>query len=96
MSDVISREKVASFMMLHGIPTGHGDTIDDLLVELSGCLREKQNNTEALKSLVWFENTVREQAKLLTNVSYVTACELVYKEGQIIRKALEGLSNDKR
>ena len=29
-----SREKVASFMLLHGYPTGHGDTIDDLLLEL--------------------------------------------------------------
>lgn len=30
------REKVAQFMLARSIPTGHGDTIDDLLSELGG------------------------------------------------------------
>lgn len=28
-------EKLASWMMHHGFSTGHGDTFDDLLLELS-------------------------------------------------------------
>ena len=45
------REKVAEFMHKHGVTTGHGDSIEDLLSELGGwverakepcgCCREK-------------------------------------------------------
>lgn len=34
------REKIADFMLRLSIPTGHGDTIDDLLVELAGWIGE--------------------------------------------------------
>ena len=34
------REKVAKLMLLHGLSTGHGDTIDDLLGELSWQINE--------------------------------------------------------
>lgn len=37
-----AREKVATVMLAHSIPTGHGDTIDDLLGELSGWLRDQR------------------------------------------------------
>ena len=35
-----SREKLAAWMMANSFATGHGDTIDDLLVELGGQIRE--------------------------------------------------------
>jgi hypothetical protein len=35
----VSREKVATFMLHHGYATGHGDTIDDLLLELGGGIK---------------------------------------------------------
>ena len=31
----LHREGLSSWMMAHGFTTGHGDTFDDLLVELS-------------------------------------------------------------
>lgn len=34
------REKLASWMMLNGFATGHGDTIDDLLGELAAQVSE--------------------------------------------------------
>lgn len=34
------REAVAAWMMAHGYATGHGETIEDLLVELEGQARD--------------------------------------------------------
>ena len=36
------REKVAAWMMARGYATGHGDTIEDLLVELEWQVRESE------------------------------------------------------
>jgi hypothetical protein len=36
------REKVAAWMMARGYATGHGDTIEDLLVELEWQIRERE------------------------------------------------------
>jgi hypothetical protein len=36
------REKVAQWMMQRGYATGHGDTIEDLLVELDWQIRESE------------------------------------------------------
>lgn len=34
------REKLAAWMLAHGFATGHGDTLDDLLTELSWQVKE--------------------------------------------------------
>jgi hypothetical protein len=36
------REKVADWMMQRALATGHGDTIEDMLVELEWQIREKE------------------------------------------------------
>lgn len=36
VSEDATREKIAAWMIAHSIPTGHGDSLDDLLGELSG------------------------------------------------------------
>jgi hypothetical protein len=41
------REKVAAFMLRLGFATGHGDTIDDLLIELDGQLIEWMDSVKA-------------------------------------------------
>jgi hypothetical protein len=38
----VEREKVAAWMMARGYATGHGDTIEDLLVELEWQVRESE------------------------------------------------------
>jgi hypothetical protein len=40
---VEAREKLAAFMISHSVPTGHGDTIDDLLVELGVWIAERRD-----------------------------------------------------
>jgi len=37
----VCREKLAAMMLRLSIPTGHGDTFDDLLRELEAALRER-------------------------------------------------------
>lgn len=39
------REKLAQWMLSHGFATGHGDTIDDLIVELGCQIEELRRNT---------------------------------------------------
>ncbi len=46
-----AREKVAEFMLEHGFATGHGDTIDDLLLELGGQLAECRRDAERYRWL---------------------------------------------
>ena len=41
------REKVAAWMMARGYATGHGDTIEDLLVELEWQVRESEREAYA-------------------------------------------------
>jgi hypothetical protein len=42
----VTREKIATWMAVRGYATGHGDTIDDLLVELEGQAKERGRNDE--------------------------------------------------
>lgn len=37
------KEKLASWMIMNGFATGHGDTLDDLLFELTWQVREIRN-----------------------------------------------------
>lgn len=46
------REKLASWMMLNGFATGHGDTVDDLLVELGGQASELKAVHLAARDLI--------------------------------------------
>jgi hypothetical protein len=53
MSD---REKLANFMLANGFATGHGDTIDDLITELTWQIKEerraaKERERKALKAV---------------------------------------------
>lgn len=43
LSRAQEREKVAAWMMANGFATGHGDTIEDLLVELGGQVKEMRD-----------------------------------------------------
>lgn len=52
------REQLAAWMIDHGFTTGHGDTIDDLLSELSAQMRERASwNIRADKLL----HTIRDK-----------------------------------
>jgi hypothetical protein len=42
-----AREKVASWMIANSFATGHGDTIDDLLAELSGHIKSERDALKA-------------------------------------------------
>jgi aminopeptidase N len=42
-----AREKVAAWMIAHSFATGHGDTIDDLLAELSGHIKSERDELKA-------------------------------------------------
>jgi hypothetical protein len=39
-AECAAREKLASWMLAHGFATGHGDTMDDLLKELTWQVEE--------------------------------------------------------
>ncbi len=39
-------EKLAAWMMANGFATGHGETLDDLLMELGGQVRELRENVK--------------------------------------------------
>ncbi len=41
------REKVAAWMILNSFATGHGDTIEDMLVELGGQVKELRARAQA-------------------------------------------------
>lgn len=50
------RETVAAWMMGHGYATGHGDTIEDMLFELSAQAGEHQTAYNLLRdALSWFD-----------------------------------------
>ena len=51
-----SRDLLATFMLQHGLATGHGDTIEDLLVELGGQIGELQHRAVTLP---WIKTTDR-------------------------------------
>lgn len=42
------RERLASFIISHSLSTGHGDTFDDLLIELGGQIKELQQRAALL------------------------------------------------
>jgi hypothetical protein len=42
------KEKLARFMMEHGFATGHGDTFDDLLLELGWQINELLDKLNAV------------------------------------------------
>jgi hypothetical protein len=46
------REKLASWMMANDFATGHGDTIDDLLIELGGQIAEIREERDAMRCLL--------------------------------------------
>jgi hypothetical protein len=43
-------EKVAKWMIRNGLPTGHGDTLDDLLGELEFEIKRQRETISALKA----------------------------------------------
>jgi malate/lactate dehydrogenase len=50
---MISREKVATWMIQRGYATGHGDTVEDLLKELEWQIEERiRNEREACAKAV--------------------------------------------
>jgi hypothetical protein len=46
------RELVATFLLQHSLATGHGDTIEDLLVELDGQVRELQRLPGIIRAIL--------------------------------------------
>jgi len=48
---MISREKVATWMIQRGYATGHGDTIEDLLKELEWQIREQEREACAMECI---------------------------------------------
>jgi hypothetical protein len=50
MSDT-TREAVAAWMIEHSFPTGHGDTLNDLLCELVGHLQERAEEADLVTAL---------------------------------------------
>jgi uncharacterized protein with von Willebrand factor type A (vWA) domain len=47
-----AREKVAAWMIAHSYATGHGDTIDDLLAELSGHIKSERARCAELDEML--------------------------------------------
>ena len=83
MSDT-TREAVAAWMIEHSFPTGHGDTLNDLLCELVGHLTAPPNKKiEAVRKKIEFDlknyQTVTlspEQATIVLSVMAVFKAEI--------------------
>jgi hypothetical protein len=61
-------EKLAAWMMANSFATGHGDTIDDLLIELGGQVADLRENISSLEGDVAREqNTVDRLSLTLKN-----------------------------
>lgn len=53
------REAVAAWMIARGIATGHGDTVEDLLAQIGGELKDKEGRIAELMANVKHENAAR-------------------------------------
>lgn len=47
-AEAVEREKLAAWMIANSFATGHGDTFDDLLAELTGHIKELRNQSPAV------------------------------------------------
>ena len=65
------REKLAQFMLTHSFATGHGDTTDDLLIELNGEIARRDRWTRA-KAIEACIEIVGERAQELAEIRHQT------------------------
>lgn len=52
VDDTTGRQQLAQWMLRHGIATGHGDTINDLLSALEDHLDDMRTQIRVLKQIV--------------------------------------------
>ena len=60
-AELIVKERLAAWMIKEGFATGHGDTVEQLLEELSWQVAEiKARRDELLAALQWYADTVED------------------------------------
>ena len=76
------REKVAAWMMQRGYATGHGDTVEELLVELEWQVRESERKEFAKHAVEIARRAVNQEREACAEL-----CERMAKRTDDIRSA---------
>ena len=84
-----ARERLAEWMIARGFATGHGDTLDALLAELSWQIEEVRQRAAAAPELLETVIAYRLHHKLMLNVTDDTdcPCKICQMAEAVIRKA---------